>query len=312
MAKLSMLVASTSQTVNIFIQDSSKTTGVGLTGLVYNTGSLIAYYALPKATPVAITLATLAADTTAYSSGGFKELDATHCPGMYRFDLPDASFASGRFSTIMLSGAANMAPVLLEIELTVSNNQVANLTAASIATGVWQDATGADFTATSSIGKSLYTSGVVPGGTNGLFIAGTNAATAITTGLTAHIIGTVDTVTTVTNQLTAAAIATGVWQDSTAGDFTIVSSIGKSLYTAGVVPGGTNGLFIAGTNAATAITTGLTAHIIGTVDTLTTYTGHTFQTANVSTLITTVGVAGAGLTAITGVALAAGQKVDVD
>src|ERR1035437_2111088 len=79
-----------------------------------------------------------------------------------------------------------------------------------------------------------------------------------------------------------------------------------------LVAGATNGLFIAGTNAATAITTGLTAHIIGTVDTLTTYTGNTPQTANVSTLITTVGVAGAGLTAITGVALAAGQKVDVD
>ncbi len=39
-------------------------------------------------------------------------------------------------------------------------------------------------------------------------------------------------------------------------------------------------MFIAGTNAATAITTGLTAHIIGTVDTLTTYTGNTPQTGD--------------------------------
>lgn len=37
------------------------------------------------------------------------------------------------------------------------------------------------------------------------------------------------TIATVTNQLTAAAIATGVWQDTTAGDFTVALSIGKSV-----------------------------------------------------------------------------------
>lgn len=73
----------------------------------------------------------------------------------------------------------------------------------------------------------------------------------------------VATVTTVTNQLTAAAIATGVWQDSTAGDFATASSIGKSLFTTGAVPGATGGLFIAGTNAATTITTGLTTTFTG-------------------------------------------------
>lgn len=74
---------------------------------------------------------------------------------------------------------------------------------------------------------------------------------------------TIPTVTTVTNQLTAAAIATGIWQDTTAGDFTTASSIGKSLFTSGVVPGGAGGLFIAGTNAATTITTGLTTTFTG-------------------------------------------------
>jgi hypothetical protein len=43
-----------------------------------------------------------------------------------------------------------------------------NLTAAQIATGVWQDATAGDFTAANSIGKSLYTTGNAPGSTNGL------------------------------------------------------------------------------------------------------------------------------------------------
>lgn len=66
---------------------------------------------------------------------------------------------------------------------------------------------------------------------------------------------TVGTVTTVTNQLTAAAIATGVWQDTTAGDFTVVSSIGKSLYTGNNAPGAANGMLIAGSNAATTFAT---------------------------------------------------------
>lgn len=75
----------------------------------------------------------------------------------------------------------------------------------------------------------------------------------------------VTTVTTVTNQLTAAAIATGVWQDATAGDFTTASSIGKALFTGNVAPGGAGGLMISGTNSGTttlgALTiTGVTTH----------------------------------------------------
>lgn len=60
-------------------------------------------------------------------------------------------------------------------------------------------------------------------------------------------------------------IASGVWKDATAGDFTTASSIGKALYTGNVVPGGAGGLFIAGTNAATSITTALTANITGNI-----------------------------------------------
>jgi hypothetical protein len=121
--KLDIQVASTSQTINVFIQDSSSTTGAGLPGLVFNSAGLIAYYALPRAAAVAITLATLAAVTSAFSSGGFKEIDATHMPGWYRLDLPNAALASGRFVSIHLQGATNMAPLPIEIELTGWDNQ---------------------------------------------------------------------------------------------------------------------------------------------------------------------------------------------
>lgn len=121
--KLSIQAGATSQTVNIFIQDSSSTTGQGLAGLVFNSSGLTAYYALPRAASNAITLATLAAVTSSYSSGGFKEIDPTNMKGWYRFDIPDAALASGRFTSIHLFGATNMAPLPIEIELTGWNNQ---------------------------------------------------------------------------------------------------------------------------------------------------------------------------------------------
>jgi len=125
--KLSIVAAATSQSVNVFILDSSKTDGSGLTGLVYNSAGLVAYYSFTGANAgsVAITLATLAAVNSAWSSGGFKEIDSTNMPGWYRLDLPNAALASGngRVVSAHLKGATNMAPLPLEIELTGWDNQ---------------------------------------------------------------------------------------------------------------------------------------------------------------------------------------------
>jgi hypothetical protein len=134
--KLSIKAGSASQSLNIFVADSSSTTGAGLTGVLFSAAGLTAFYALPRATPVSITLATLAAVTSAYSSGGFREIDATNMPGWYRFDVPDAALASGRFVSLHLKGANNMAPLPIEIQLTAWDNQdatrggLANLDAA--------------------------------------------------------------------------------------------------------------------------------------------------------------------------------------
>ena len=116
--KLILKKGATSNSVLVFIQDSSSLVGAGLTGLVYNSGSLTAYYCRPGAAAAAITLATLVAVTSAWSSGGFKEIDATNMPGVYRLDIPDAVLAAGADSAVvMLKGATNMAPLLLEIQL---------------------------------------------------------------------------------------------------------------------------------------------------------------------------------------------------
>lgn len=117
--KLAIVKGSTSYTVDVFIEDTTKTDGGGLTGLVFNSAGLTAYYIRPRAAPVAITLATLAAITSAWSSGGFKEYDATNAPGWYRLDIPDAALASGVDHVgVHLKGAANMAHLPLEIQLT--------------------------------------------------------------------------------------------------------------------------------------------------------------------------------------------------
>lgn len=153
-------------------------------------------------------------------------------------------------------------------------------TASQVATAVWQDLmAGGDFGTSSSIGKlfadnitgNAYTRLGAPAGASisadiaaakvdtaaiktktdflpsatagaagGLFIAGTNAATTITTGLTTHFIGTVDAVTAVnglaSNVITAASIASdadteienAVLNATTAGH-TTAGSIGKAI-----------------------------------------------------------------------------------
>lgn len=70
---------------------------------------------------------------------------------------------------------------------------------------------------------------------------------------------------------TAAQVATAVWQDTTAGDFSTAGSIGKSLFTSGAVPGASGGLFIAGSNAATTVnvTGNLTGNVTGSVGSVT-------------------------------------------
>lgn len=112
-------LGTTSKRLVIFIQDSSSTVGAGLTGLVYNSAGLAWYYwreDTGNAGGTAVTLATATRGT--FTSGGFKEVDATNLPGMYEIGVPDAALASGAgWVVMMLRGAANMAPVTIEIQL---------------------------------------------------------------------------------------------------------------------------------------------------------------------------------------------------
>jgi hypothetical protein len=114
-------VGTTSQIIQVSIANSS--TGAGLTGLAYNTSGLIAYYKRNSATAsVAISLATMTLGT--WATGGFKEVDATHMPGLYEIGIPNAALVSGAdLLAITLQGAASMASVTVQVGLTANSNQ---------------------------------------------------------------------------------------------------------------------------------------------------------------------------------------------
>lgn len=127
----------------IFIGDSTSTTGAGLTGLVYNSSGLAAYYfAGDLSNEVQITLAS--ATLGSYTSGGFVEVDATNMPGWYEVGIPDAALDGGNEVAIQFRGATNMVPVNIYIELDTVDyqttafgaNTVTPLDAAGIRTAV--------------------------------------------------------------------------------------------------------------------------------------------------------------------------------
>lgn len=176
---------STGKTVYVKLVDS--TTFLGKTGLLFSdiTGS----YVLPGAARAAITMATLASASAAWSSGGFKEVDATNCPGLYRFDVPDAALATGPFSilTFKAAGVKDEGFVVglpaydpfdgVRLGLTALPNAVA----------------GAN-TGLPVVGNQIPNA--LAGASGGVFIAGANAATAvnITGNITGNVTGSVGSV----------------------------------------------------------------------------------------------------------------------
>lgn len=179
--------------------------------------------------PVSVTVV-----TTASSTSGYAGVDWGHV------NAPTAS--------VSLSGTT------VGTVTTVTNQ----LTAAAIATGVWQDTTSGDFTVAGSIGKSLFTSGNAPGAASGLAIVGSNMGTVsiATNGITSLSFQTDSITSTAIKSNAIDKIAAGVWQDVTAGDFTVANSVGKSVMN-GVSLG--TGLTVASVSGAVgSVTSGVT------------------------------------------------------
>jgi hypothetical protein len=188
MAKQLVQINNTSRTEYVFIQNSSVSTGAGLTGLVFNTASLTADYCVERGARVNIPLVTQTA-TGAYSSGGFVAVDGTNMPGLYRFDIPNAVFATAGTdkAVVMLKGATNMAPVLLEYQIVAFNPDDAvrlGLTAIpNVAIGT-----------TGSIALGNATGAVTVADKTGYSLSGTQAFN-VTGNITGNLSGSVGSVT---------------------------------------------------------------------------------------------------------------------
>jgi len=311
--KLAFKAGTTSKDINIFIQDSSVATGAGLTGLAYNSGSLTAYYHRQGASSAtAITLATKTVGT--WATGGFVAVDGTNMPGLYELGIPDAALASGAtWVIIMLKGATNMAPVVLEIELLATDNQDAvrmGLTALPNASAAangglptvdannavkLQSGTGANQISLSSglvtLAGVTHTGAVIPtvtttttatnvttvnGLASGVITATSIAADAITAAKIAD--GAIDAATFAAGAINAAAIAT----DAITAAKIAADAIGASELAADAVAEIQSGL---------ATPTNITAGTITTVTNLTNAPTNGDFTATMKTSITTAATA---------------------
>lgn len=116
MAKLDVLAGTTSKLQALYIRTLA--TGAALTGLTNASSGLIAYY--KREGESAATAITLGAGTVGtWSSGGFKEVDAAHMPGLYELGIPNAVIAAGAKSAVIeLGGVSGMENCPLEIQLT--------------------------------------------------------------------------------------------------------------------------------------------------------------------------------------------------
>ena len=125
MSRRKITAGSTSITVPVFVQDTSSTTGAGLGSLAYNTAGLAAKYRREgQSSWTTITLATATVGT--FTSGGFVS-DGGPVTGGYEFGVPDAVLAaSAKWAEVLIYGAANMLPVLIEFELDTVNYQATN------------------------------------------------------------------------------------------------------------------------------------------------------------------------------------------
>lgn len=225
--KLLKKLGKTSQILQVFIQDSSSTIGAGLTGLVFNSGSLTAYFHRDTdTTATAITLVTMTIGT--FTSSGFKEIDATNMPGWYQFCPPNTVFASGAESVgLHLKGAANMAPLAIEIQLTGVDVD----SAATFMTGVNGVAPPTNWNLTSIDGNGRLDIIKIAGTTQAAADLGTlvPAIKAKTDPLTYTVANQVDSnVITKTGFSLSAAGIQAIW-DALTSALTTVGSIGKRL-----------------------------------------------------------------------------------
>jgi hypothetical protein len=91
------------------------TAGAPATGLTI--ANLDATYTRTRAAAVKNDLTALGAANSAHADNQAIEVDATNAPGLYRFDIPDAAFASGAAGVVVTINGAAIKPAHKDIQL---------------------------------------------------------------------------------------------------------------------------------------------------------------------------------------------------
>lgn len=114
--KRKIKAGTTDLSVYIFVQDASSTVGAGLTGLTGGMTPPIQYGY--RGASVGGSGVISSGNISVHSDWTLAEVSSSGMPGVYQLDIADVVLeASGDSSVIMLHGATNMVPVLIEIEL---------------------------------------------------------------------------------------------------------------------------------------------------------------------------------------------------
>lgn len=120
--KISRQVGTASEIVNVFIQNATVSTGVGLA----NVSASSVNFSWCRNNQATISSGTCSSNTVlgTYSTSALIQLSSTSSLGWYQFGAPNGVFVSGGSAVLHLfGGPAAMAPVPMEIELTATNNQ---------------------------------------------------------------------------------------------------------------------------------------------------------------------------------------------
>ena len=282
-----------SQSVVLRVIDS--TTGVPITTAVFNSAGIALQYRREGAVTTAITAVTLAALTTAWTSGGFLHIGN----GYYRLDVPDAAFAAGVPGVLIHGTITGMVVVGAYVQLVAYDPFDAvrlGLTAlpnaaAEAAGGIYTRGSGAgqlnqtangrldantiSISGTTQTGRDLGASVLLSAG------VGTGQLDFSNGVVKANLVQILGTALTETAGQLAAAFKK--W-------FDVAAPVGTVNSIPNATAGAVGGLFIAGTNAATtvtgALTTTFTGNLTGTVGNLAAGAQTDVKTQVVAALVT--------------------------
>jgi len=174
-----MRVAAGATDVTVYFKLVDPSTGDEETALVITDLDLT--YIRDRAAAVKADATELAAVDSVHGDNKMKEVDSTNAKGMYRADFPDAAFAAGVDKVQLICAGAAIDTAVIECEIGAVPADITHIhgTALTETAGQLAGAFKKFFDVASPTATCLSLPDALPGAANGMFIAGSNAATTL-------------------------------------------------------------------------------------------------------------------------------------